>query len=222
MEYESMTFAADNAADNKPIELQDSNGKRTLVGYAVVWGAISAPRADGNRYFFSQNTITWETPTFALWCHDFSRLLAGTNNNTLRMAEDDIGLRVEIDLDNTTDGDNTNERVANKLATGMSFGVKWLKTDVKSTPNPTVFGVLKAIGNEVTVTPIPAMAETSICISTDQPIDADVADDAPPEELQNDISPIVMKERNTDKTKLDKYKLSLLKVGRVSTKKARL
>ena len=59
-----------------------------------------------------------------LWSHDSSKVLGRTKNGTLRLKEDDVGLRVELDLPNTTLGNDTYETIKRGDVDGMSFGFK--------------------------------------------------------------------------------------------------
>ncbi len=106
---------------------EDDDGKRTISGYAVKWekkshvlgyymkfreqfkkGAFADSLKDGDQRF--------------LWSHDTSQVLGRTKNNTLRLQEDDIGLRFELDLPNTTLGNDTLETIKRGDVDGISFG----------------------------------------------------------------------------------------------------
>lgn len=106
---------------------EDEDGKRTISGYAVKWekkshvlgyfmkfreqfkkGAFADSLNDGDQRF--------------LWSHDTSQVLGRTKNGTLRLEEDDIGLRFELDLPNTTLGNDTLETIKRGDVDGISFG----------------------------------------------------------------------------------------------------
>jgi HK97 family phage prohead protease len=57
-----------------------------------------------------------------LWSHDTSKVLGRTKNNTLRLVEDSIGLRFELDLPKTTLGNDTYESIKRGDVDGVSFG----------------------------------------------------------------------------------------------------
>src|SRR5699024_9984806 len=57
-----------------------------------------------------------------LWSHDMSQVLGKTKNKTLRLEEDDVGLRFELDLPNTTLGNDTYETIKRGDVDGISFG----------------------------------------------------------------------------------------------------
>src|SRR5699024_8525434 len=106
---------------------EDEEGNRTISGYAVKWemkshvlgyfmkfreqfkkGAFAESLKDGDQRF--------------LWSHDMSQVLGRTKNKTLRLEEDDIGLRFELDLPNTTLGNDTYETIKRGDVDGVSFG----------------------------------------------------------------------------------------------------
>lgn len=59
--------------------------------------------------------------------HDAGRVLASTRAGTLRLKEDKIGLRVEADLPNTTDGRDMAELLRRGDLSSMSFGFSVIK-----------------------------------------------------------------------------------------------
>jgi len=108
---------------------EDDNGNRTLTGYAVKWEKKSQVLG-----FFRKFREQFKRGSFAdslgkddqrfLWSHDVSKVLGRKKNNTLRLSEDDIGLRVELDLPKTTLGDDTYESIKRGDIDGMSFGFR--------------------------------------------------------------------------------------------------
>jgi HK97 family phage prohead protease len=59
--------------------------------------------------------------------HDSGRVLASTRSGTLRLTEDSVGLRVEADLPNTTDGRDMAELLRRQDLSSMSFGFSVIK-----------------------------------------------------------------------------------------------
>jgi hypothetical protein len=183
-------------ADGQPVEIIEKDGKRQLVAYAVVWGAVSNPRRDGFRHRFQRGSIVWTNPTAALWHHDFGTPLSSTANATLKIEEDDYGAKATIDLDVTTDGTNAYERVKNRLVTGMSFGGRRIAYD--RTDDPKVISVTRFIADEISLTILPAMTETNV-------VTADKADD-----LQKSVQQQKDYAMQSQKKSLDKFKLAIL------------
>ena len=106
---------------------EDDDGNRTISGYAVKWEKKS--HVLGYYYKFREQ---FKKGAFAdslkngdqrfLWSHDTSKVLGRTKNGTLRLEEDDIGLRFELDLPNTTLGNDTYESIKRGDVDGVSFG----------------------------------------------------------------------------------------------------
>mgnify|MGYP003123849231 CR=1 FL=1 len=118
----------------------DKSGPGTLVGYAAVFdrdshdlggftesikpGAFSRSLRDG-------------ADVRALRDHDPSRVLGRSGSGTLRVVEDAVGLRSEIDLPDTELGRETAELVRRGDLDGMSFGFtaerdSWVEKDGRS------------------------------------------------------------------------------------------
>lgn len=106
---------------------EDDDGNRTLSGYAVKWEKKS--HVLGYYYKFREQ---FKKGAFAdsikngdqrfLWDHKTGKVLGRIKNGTLRLNEDDIGLRFELDLPNTTLGNDTYESIKRGDVDGVSFG----------------------------------------------------------------------------------------------------
>lgn len=141
-----------------------ANGEtRTLVGYASVFNSptdigdwfteIIAPGA-----FASQ----LGGDIRALIDHDSGRVIGRTTSGTLRLSEDAKGLRAEIDLPNTSDGNDLWELVGRGDISGMSFGfvvTKELWDDTNDMPVRTVMEVELI---EVSAVAFPAYDDTEL------------------------------------------------------------
>lgn len=118
---------------------EDDDGKRTLTGYAVKWEMKSHPlgffeefREQFKRGAFTESLT--KDDQRALWSHDTSKVLGRTGNGTLRLFEDEVGLRFELDLPKTTLGNDTYETIRRGDVDGVSFGFiprkqEWDETD---------------------------------------------------------------------------------------------
>jgi HK97 family phage prohead protease len=106
------------------VETRAEADARTLVGYAAVFNSD----ADIGGYWVERImpgafTASLKTADVrALINHDTGRVIGRVQAGTLRLAEDDKGLRVEIDVPNTTDGNDLWELVSRGDISGMSFG----------------------------------------------------------------------------------------------------
>ena len=108
---------------------EDDEGNKTLSGYAVKWekksqvlGMFMKFREQIQKGAFIQS-LNDDDQRF-LWSHDTSKVLGRRKNNTLRLSEDDVGLRFELDLPNTTLGKDTFESVQRGDVDGVSFGFR--------------------------------------------------------------------------------------------------
>ena len=104
-------------------EAENGDGM-TFTGYAAVWDSPSLPlpftetiqRGAFSKSLQSRNDVK------LLWNHDSGMVLGSTRAGTLRLREDDIGLRVEADLPPTTDGKNAAILLKRGDIDSMSFG----------------------------------------------------------------------------------------------------
>ena len=111
-------------------EVRESGDGMTFVGYAAKFNSRSEnlggfvetiqPGAF-RRSLRSRNDVK------LLVNHDAGRVLASTRSGTMRLAEDNIGLRVEADLPNTTDGRDMAELLRRGDLSSMSFGFSVIK-----------------------------------------------------------------------------------------------
>lgn len=163
------TETRNSATTSSSVEVrQNDDGKRTLTGYAVKWGLRSSKIA--NRFFevFEKGSFRESLENSdirALWSHDKSKVLGRTKNGTLRLTEDDIGLRFELDLPNTTLGNDVFESINRGDVDGVSFGFrnaisKWNK----QTPNEVVRSINKAELFEISPVGFPAYPDTTVSV----------------------------------------------------------
>lgn len=108
---------------------EDDDGNKTLSGYAVKWemksqvlGMFMKFREKVQKGAFLES-LNNDDQRF-LWSHDTSKVLGRRQNNTLRLQEDGVGLRFELDLPNTTLGNDTYESIQRGDVDGVSFGFK--------------------------------------------------------------------------------------------------
>jgi hypothetical protein len=110
----------------KDIEIRaKEDGSKTVAGYVVkfnmrsdlIWGEFYEKVAKGAfARSLEENTIK------ALWNHRTDFVLGSTKNGTLRLEEDDIGLRFELDLPNNSWGNDAYESISRGDVDGVSFG----------------------------------------------------------------------------------------------------
>lgn len=101
-----------------------SEESRTIAGYAAVFNARSQPIFG----LFVEEILPGafadsirQDDIFAYWHHESSQVLGRAASKTLRLTEDDHGLRVEIDLPETTDGNDALTLIRRRDVSQMSF-----------------------------------------------------------------------------------------------------
>lgn len=105
-------------------EIRESSNGMTYSGYAAVWDSPSEPlpfieriqRGAFKKTLQSRNEIK------LLWNHDAGQVLGSLRAGTLRLYEDDHGLKVEADLPDTQLGRDTATLLKRGDVSAMSFG----------------------------------------------------------------------------------------------------
>lgn len=138
---------------------------KTIAGYAAVfnsptnicdlWVEVI------ERGAFSDALASGED-VLALYSHELERLLGRRSSGTLRLAEDDKGLRVEIDLPDTSDGRDVATLIERGDLKGMSFGFCVTRQEWDETADPPVRTIKAVDLREVTVTADPAYPDTEV------------------------------------------------------------
>lgn len=111
-------------------EIREEGDGMTFVGYAAKFNEPSenlggfieyVERGAFSRSLKSRNDI------MLLWNHDAGQPLASTRSGTMKLTEDDIGLRVEARLPQTTLGKDIAILLRDKIVGKMSFGFNVIK-----------------------------------------------------------------------------------------------
>ncbi|MBX5010886.1 HK97 family phage prohead protease [Rhizobium lentis] len=145
------------------VEHRAADDKRTLVGYAAVFERL----ADIGGYFQEKIAPGAFTDAIkgdirALVDHDMGRVIGRTKSGTLRLQEDGKGLRVEIDVPDTTDGNDLWVLVERGDISGMSFGFRVTKETWDETGDVPVRTIEKLNLLEVSAVAWPAYDDTTI------------------------------------------------------------
>ena len=145
------------------VETRAADEKRTLAGYAAVfdvsadiggwWIERIAPGA------FAE-AIGGDVR--ALVDHDAGRVIGRTKSGTLRLSEDSRGLLCEIDIPNTTDGNDLWELVERGDISGMSFGFRVTKQEWDETGDMPVRTIQAVDLFEVSAVAFPAYDDTEL------------------------------------------------------------
>ncbi|NGO51621.1 HK97 family phage prohead protease [Allomesorhizobium camelthorni] len=139
------------------------DGKRTLAGYAAVFNSdadlygIWIERIEPGAF-----TPALSADVRALVDHDTGRVIGRTKSGTLRLAEDAKGLRVEIDVPDTTDGNDLWTLVERGDISGMSFGFIVTKQEWDESVEPPIRTIKEVELLEVSAVAFPAYDDTSI------------------------------------------------------------
>lgn len=160
-----MTKDIEKRGGNFGVEVRAEGEKRTLTGYAVVWDSDTTI----GDYFverIAKNAFTkaLRNDILALVNHDSGRVVGRTKSGTLRLAQDDHGLKVEIDVPDTTDGNDLWKLVERGDVSGMSFSFRATKQEWDESGDMPKRTVIEAELYEVTATPIPAYPDTTLAL----------------------------------------------------------
>ena len=162
-------------------EIRETADGMSFTGYAAVFNSDSEPLpfieriAPGafKRSLQSRNEVK------LLWNHDAGEPLASVRGGTLRLTEDEIGLRVEATLANTTRGRDVAELIRSKTIDSMSFGFSVIKDSWSSNGEVRTLEAVRLF--ETSVVSWPAYTATAGTISVRSAstgIDADQLADA--------------------------------------------
>ncbi|MFB4347720.1 HK97 family phage prohead protease [Bacillus sp. BR_7] len=150
-------------------------GLRTITGYAVKWEMKSVTMGYWRRFKeqFKRGAFTdslTQDDQLALWSHDYSQVLGSTKNGTLRLFEDEIGLRFELDLADTTLGDDTYKTIRRGDVDGVSFGFQMVKEEWdESNSDNVVRSVTKAKLIEISPVAFPAYPDSQVSARSHDP-----------------------------------------------------
>lgn len=146
------------------VETRADNGKRTLTGYAAVFNSDAVIHD-----FFVERIAPGafagavaNADVRALVDHNMGRVIGRTKSGTLRLREDERGLLAEIDVPNTTDGNDLWELVERGDISGMSFGFRATKQEWDETGDMPVRTIQDLELFEVSAVAFPAYDDTTI------------------------------------------------------------
>jgi len=154
---------------------EEEGGSRTISGYAVKWEMKSHKLGYWRRFqeqfkkgAFAESLTNDDQ--LALWSHDTSKVLGRTKNGTLRLFEDEIGLRFELDLPNTTLGNDAYETIKRGDIDGVSFGFhmkveEWDESDKDNI----IRTISKAKLVEISPVALPAYPDSQVSARSNDP-----------------------------------------------------
>jgi HK97 family phage prohead protease len=147
-------------------ELRAEGQKRTMAGYAAVFNSEANIGGSFREVImpgaFAETLKSADVR--ALVDHDSGRVIGRSKAGTLRLKEDDMGLSVEIDLPDTSDGRDIGELVARGDIDGMSFGFRVTHDEWDDTVEPAIRTIHGIELHEVSAVTWPAYADTSLAM----------------------------------------------------------
>jgi hypothetical protein len=158
-----MTTEFEKRGGHLGIETRAADDKRTLIGYAAVFnsdttiGDYFIERIDPAAF---DKAINGDVR--ALVDHDSGRVIGRTKSGTLRLATDDRGLKVEIDVPDTADGRDLLTLVERGDISGMSFGFRVTRQEWDETGDLPVRTILEVELYEVSAVAFPAYDDTTL------------------------------------------------------------
>lgn len=179
------------------LEIRSTNvEERKLEGYAAVFGENYTLLRDrwGEKFYerimpgaFKDTISERADDIFMLINHDWNKVV-GRSNSNLTLEEDEKGLRFELTVPNTTDGNDLLENVKNGLIRGCSFGFNITDEETRWDEKWNFYrDITKVELFEVTATPIPAYSDTEIAARSDLSLKDIKPDEARAQEL--DVNP---------------------------------
>lgn len=145
------------------VETRAEDDKRTLTGYAAVFNQD----ADIGGWWIERISPGAFSPSLngdvrALVDHDPGRVIGRTKSGTLRLSEDSRGLKVEIDVPDTSDGNDLWALVERQDISGMSFGFRVTKQSWDETGEIPIRTIEEVELFEVSAVAFPAYEGTEI------------------------------------------------------------
>jgi hypothetical protein len=106
------------------LELRAEGDGNTFTGYAALFNSPSEPLPFTEVIQRGAFALTLKTRNDVkmLWNHDAGSVLASTRSGTLRLVEDERGLKVTATLPDTTTGRDAKELISKGIVDAMSFG----------------------------------------------------------------------------------------------------
>ena len=170
---ERRSFVVQDLAVEEPSDEQRHAGAvPKIVGHAAVFNSLSedlggfrekiAPGA------FTRTLADSGEPVYALWNHNPDVIIASTLNGSLRLSQDEVGLRAEITpMDTATVRDMVVKPIRDGLVKKMSFGFRVAKGgDEWRTENGQMTRTLKDVDLfDVSPVTYPAYRDTDIAVA---------------------------------------------------------
>tara|TARA_Y100001973_G_scaffold4229_1_gene6214 strand:- start:1046 stop:1675 length:630 start_codon:yes stop_codon:yes gene_type:complete len=160
------------------MDSQEDGSEPKIVGYAAKFNSLSHDLGGFREKIepgaFSR-ALSEGQDVRALVDHDPGKIIGRSTSGTLRMLEDDHGLRVEIDPANTTAGRDIMESITRGDVTGMSFGFTVKDDDWQIVDGENIRTLRDMDLFDVSVVTFPAYASTEVALRSLSEFQADMA-----------------------------------------------
>jgi hypothetical protein len=160
-------------------EIRETGDGMSFTGYAAVFDSPSEPLpwTETIRAGAFARSLRSKNNVMMLWSHDTSQPLASTRSRTLRLSEDERGLRVEADLPDTTLGRDVAQLLRAGVVDSMSFGFSVPRNGDAWSEDGMTRELKEVRLHEVSVVAFPAYPRTSASVrSLDAVVEATGAD----------------------------------------------
>lgn len=148
------------------LRVSGEDGEGLIEGYAAVFNSLSVMIYDWFREEIAPGAFAdslRDDDIRALWNHNTDYPLGRTGNQTLRLAEDTHGLRIENQPPTTTWGNDALVSIRRGDVNGMSFAFRTLKDDWREdSTGQLIRRLLKVKLYEVSPATFPAYPATSV------------------------------------------------------------
>lgn len=147
----------------RDVEARADDGNMRLAGYAAVFNdsSLPLPFKESIAPGAFRKTLT-ETPDVRLLINHEGLPLARTKNNTLRLSEDERGLRFEADLADTQEARDIYELVRRGDVDQMSFAFRVIRQKWTEDKSRRVLTEVSLADGDVSVVTYPAYPTTSV------------------------------------------------------------
>ena len=147
--------------EHTTLEIRETGDGMTFEGYAAVFNSPSQPLPfiETIKPGAFKRSLQGRHRMMLLWNHNASEPLASTRNGSLKMVEDDYGLRVTARLANTQTGRDVAELIRSGTIDAMSFGFAVKRDSWSADGN---YRTLEEVAlHEVSLTSFPAYEGTA-------------------------------------------------------------
>lgn len=157
-------------ADVSSVQPDEDKGDRMIVeGYALKWGEESHPIPMGDGEYFIEefragafDETLQKDEQLILYGHEMNNVLGRTDNRTASLEADDVGLKLSVELPNTTLGRDVYELVKRGDIGGMSVGFCVVDDEFNVRNDVIKRSINKAELVEVSLVPLPAYDSSEV------------------------------------------------------------